>query len=542
MSNTARSSMKDQPSPIDPTLQSKLVAKFGAKLMQQGFTALPNLVEDYYRYVPGRPLPKEVIDSETGEVKVVEAVSYMTPTEHAIMIAIWTFWWTDQNDPWPSVEQICRKVRKSERQVRRYLQRLRDKGFMVSLEQYNSEGKQISNRYDFTPFLKRLLSYLDELEKKKAPDEGVHPTSRGDKKDGECLSRGTGSGCQMRQANQIESESESPDEEDSDSSGSAAGQKGTVLFPPPAYSHIAHGTIGSTEEETKVPNEVESSRTSNPPSASEKLAGGARAKGVNIDGNGKKPSRWEEFALASGVPLDRLSTLETWMQSSPRPQVPLLVQAIIDPISERFGNGRFLVSNRTQAAKLYWYARKEGMTQDELEDAFREWVHSAFIHIPPHVEKKMAWFFRALKVEVLRALTERSAFYPPTRLAEAQPGQPEQLDLQQNAPSAEDSAGGSVEDCHLDQPTREIVLNEDEAELGWEDRREAQWCVKKLLKDLARKSELVREEEYEYEILPTQYGRWGVEIRRRRDQAATILLTREEMYRFRAQEREERRL
>jgi len=47
---------RDQQPPIDPKLQNKLITKFGKVLMKQGFTALPQLVQRYYRYVPGNPL------------------------------------------------------------------------------------------------------------------------------------------------------------------------------------------------------------------------------------------------------------------------------------------------------------------------------------------------------------------------------------------------------------------------------------------------------------------------------------------------------
>src|SRR5947199_4432159 len=112
MSSVARS-RKNQPPPIDPALQNRLIAKFGAKLMKQGFTALPVLVQKYYRYVPGNVFPHEVINVETGEITIVERISYMTPTEYAMMTAIWSYWWSHQSNPWPSVEHICEQTKKS---------------------------------------------------------------------------------------------------------------------------------------------------------------------------------------------------------------------------------------------------------------------------------------------------------------------------------------------------------------------------------------------------------------------------------------------
>lgn len=326
----------------------------------------------------------------------------MTPTEYALMTAIWSYWWTNESDPWPSVEHLREQLGKSERQVRRLLQRLRDKGFMLSVEQYNYEHKQVSNRYDFTPFLKRLVDYLEALEQPTKPDKA---SGEGVRNGRESVSESARSGCQNGQGIEDESDSDPSNRDTSSSSGSAASSKGTVLPPAPTCSHIAHRTIRKTEEETEESREIESRRSSNPPTTSQKLAASGRAKEAKQENTGKKESKWEEFVLASGVPRERLYELETWLQSCPRPgQTPLLVQAIIDPISQQFNNGRLMIANRTQATKLYLYARAQGLQHEELEDAFREWVHTAFKHVHPHVEKKMAWFFRALKVELLKSL------------------------------------------------------------------------------------------------------------------------------------------
>jgi hypothetical protein len=288
-----------------------------------------------------------------------------------------------------------------------------------------------------------------------------------------------------------------------------------VLPPSTTCSHIAHGAIRKTQETE----EIESHRTSNPPSASQELPAGDRAKEVEENTTGKKASKYEEFVLASGVPLERLYALETWLQQCPRQeQTPLLVQALIDPISQQFDNGRLIVSNRTQAAKLYLYARKQGVPQEELEDAFREWVHAAFIHVPPHVTKKMAWFFRALKVELLKGL-----------MFIAWPS----ASQQREALAEEEAAAQVTEPCDASyHPTREIVLTpEDDPTLGWPTPDHAEWCAKRLCENIGA-------ERYAYEILPTQYQRWGVALRRRSDhQVEDVFLSKQEMYAYRAKVR-----
>ncbi len=409
MSEQAARSKKNQPPPIDPVLQSKLVAKFGAKLMKRGFTAIPDLVLDYFRYVPGKELPHEVIDIETGEVSVVYAISHMTPTEYTLMVAIWSYWWTDQNNPWPSVAQLCKKIGKCERQVRRYLQRLRDKGFMLSLEQYNYEGKQISNRYDFSPFLKRLLGYLDALEQ---PVQPRQEDTRDDISDGERVTELPGSGCQNDQANQIENETETFKEENSDSSGEAASTKGTVLPPSPTYSHLPHGTIRSTKEGTNTTTNIESDRTSNRPPASKELGAARRVKGVNMHEKGEKGAKFEtskEMAAAvAGIPREHLERLE--QETRKRPDVPFFIEACLGQISDQL-NDAGPNSSISQANNLFtFYA---GQFEDFGEEQFRSHIYPALRLANRLTDaetkirhngkaNKMPAFFRALRASLRR--------------------------------------------------------------------------------------------------------------------------------------------
>ena len=366
-SSRAAQSRGDVAPPIDPVLQSKLAAKFGPKLMRLGFTALPVLVQKYYRYVPGNALYDYDYDKENKvwikkpeTQRLVCEESHMTPTEYALMTAIWSYWWTNQSDPWPSVEHLREQLGKSERQVRRLLQRLRDKGFMLSVEQYNYEHKQVSNRYDFTPFLKRLVDYLEALEQPTKPDKASGEDVRNGR---ESVSESAGSGCQNRQGIEDESDSDPSNRDTSSLSGSAASSKGTVLPPTPTCSHIAHTAIRNQEKGTGEADKIESHRTSNPPPASQEPAATARAKEVKQENTGEKISKWEEFVLASGVPLERLNALETWLQTCPRPgQTPLLVQALIDPISQQFGNGSLMVSNSDASGEAIPVRTQTGLT------------------------------------------------------------------------------------------------------------------------------------------------------------------------------------
>lgn len=373
MSERAARSEKNQPPPIDPAIQNKLIAKFGAKIMKRGFTALPDLVQDYFRYVPGNPYVVEVIDTETGEIRQIERIAHMTPTEYVVMTAIWSYWWSNQSNPWPSVEHIREKVDKSERQVRRYLQRLRDKGFMLSLEQYNGEGKQISNRYDFTPFLKRLVAYLDALELREKP---VQDIARDDKNTEQWMSDQPGSGCQNDQGKQIENEANTSNKDESSSSGSAASPRGTILPPSPPESLSPGKAIRNSKEGTEENQHDGANRTSNRPLASEEMSAAACVEDVIEDRKektgGKFETTREKGAAAAGIPREHLERLE--LGGRKRPDVPFFIEACLGDVSRQLNdaNPNSSISQAHNVCTFY-----ASQVEDFGEEAFRKHLYIA---------------------------------------------------------------------------------------------------------------------------------------------------------------------
>jgi DNA-binding Lrp family transcriptional regulator len=151
---------------IDEELQSRLVSKFGSQILREGFTAVPVTIQRNYRYVPGNP-DDIGIDEKTGEI--LTKATYMTPTEFNVMTDIWTYWWKPGDQPWPSIPQIAKHLNKSEKTIQRYIKRLQEKGFMLAFTQYNAQGKQLSNRYDFSPFLQKFLDYLNSVKPLEKP-------------------------------------------------------------------------------------------------------------------------------------------------------------------------------------------------------------------------------------------------------------------------------------------------------------------------------------------------------------------------------------
>jgi DNA replication protein len=112
-----------------------LSVRFGDELMQDGFTAIPNLVLDHY--------------AELG----------ITPAEMLWTIHVWEYWWT-RRDPYPSLTSIADKMGVSRRQSQRYAESLREKGFLETNVRILGGVGQSTNEYDFTPMLRAIRGHL----------------------------------------------------------------------------------------------------------------------------------------------------------------------------------------------------------------------------------------------------------------------------------------------------------------------------------------------------------------------------------------------
>jgi len=382
MSNAQAARDQQQQPPIDPKLQNKLITKFGKTLMRQGFTALPQLVQRYYRHVPGNALFDYDYERDTetktwakkpDTQRVVCDVSHMTPTEYALMTAIWSYWWSGNSEPWPSVDHLCEQLDKSDRQVRRYLQRLRDKGFMLSIEQFNFEGKQISNRYDFSPFLRKLVDYLDALEQLQKQAQDISKNAQNDR---ERVSEVAG-----RRVSEVapktnrSSDTDSFNIDKSNSSGSAATLKGRGLSPDETYSHIEPSTIRNGTEDTEETNSSKN-ETSNRTQPPYEQGAAEYANDVDKEYREETSTRFEtsseQGAAAAGIPREHLEGLG--QETRKRPDVPFFIEACIDDVSRQLNDSQ-PNSSITQAHNIYsFYA---GQFEEFGEEQFRKHLYIA---------------------------------------------------------------------------------------------------------------------------------------------------------------------
>ena len=330
---------------------------------------------------------------------------------------------------------------------------------------------------------------------------------------------------------------------DSDSSGEAANfNKEEIDGSDPTCSHIAQGTIRKENQERTSPSHltlVPSPRTSNPVRSSQEQGGAKRSKDAKKKNTSGKLTKWQEMALAHGISLEQQDAFERYMHEGLRPEhIPTLVELHIDPLSHSYDNEHLLLSNRTHATKLWQYARSQCMDHEAVQDAFPLWVSAASSRVYPDVQNKMAWFFKALRLEVLKTVcayeqAEMSVQNEPDSLTEAVSEeqltnaqtnnttcQEDEQRASEQVPSIHDEEAINQEQNASPVPTNdeqecqeqpapepEYLMTED-PDAGW-----ATWANANYWAD--RLHEWVREDGYSVDVLPTRFGHWGFYLYKR---------------------------
>ena len=300
-------------------------------------------------------------------------------------------------------------------------------------------------------------------------------------------------------------------DKDSDSSGTAASSENGE---------------GDAKTIRKFPTHIETNtnpppRNSKPLSVSFEIGGATPVKAEKVSTTSNTPSKWQGIALAHGISLIQLDALDSYIKNCPRPaHIPMLIEQEIDHVSRTFNNVQYLTSNRTHAAKLWQYARLKGMNHETVQDMFREWVHvAATATVPPYIENKMAWFFRALRLEVLKALlpyeyvasvaeeqpsVSETNETPSQEQEEQREGEQETQDVQsinqeQDASPVPTSDEQKCQEQSAPEP--ECLMTED-PDAGWATSASAAHWADRL-------RECVGKYDYSVDVLSTRFGRWG---------------------------------
>lgn len=552
----------EQPA-IDPQLRSQLVAKFGKRLLAEGFTALPTLIQRYYRLVPGNaryeyeylynPWMRRWERLEETK-RLVSEVSFMTPTEFAIMCDVWSYWWRAESKPWPSEAEIARHLGKSRRQIQRYIQRMQDSGWLLTITQISYDGKQLTNRYDFTPFLRRLLELLDAIEQLEKPiqegGEGVIFDSR------------RMSVLPKRGASETTSESHE-----------------TVIYLPKGdESRLRRGAdraelekggeslsgaaIGNIEEDKthKIRTAYENEQHEEPKPTPPLTTSSAAAKGANEDEKSKRKGLARR-AEAMGVTLEAYDALNVWLEKCPKPaedediwlreNMPELtsLRAVMSSHSRANGNLNSKISNQTHGLKLYKYACEHyGLPEYRFYDCIcQAQLATDKKKQQGNLKAPMAYFFVTVKLHLLCAIAcEGFDPQPPTPASHDAPGQ--ELPAEDTCTGSEDSAetnalsSDSTDEALAWSPPEEsqateepgaeesvcgevLVITTDDPAAGWKSEESANLQAFQLRDRLPAYSYV-----YTWQVLPTQYGRWGfVFLLREGMQVEAVCLSRQDM-------------
>jgi ribosomal protein S27AE/DNA-binding transcriptional regulator YhcF (GntR family) len=158
----------------------------------------------------------------------------------------------------------------------------------------------------------------------------------------------------------------------SNSNGSAD-SKGTVSPPPPTCSHIAHGTIGSTEDAEERNDTVSNIESNLPLSNEENGAGAARVKEV-------EKQRIEEHTqlvralAAAGIPQEHWHQLdaahEQPAEETPSLPISAMVRQMITWFSQDLYDVEHTTSNITHTARIYRFCQEVYGDDEEKFVAF----------------------------------------------------------------------------------------------------------------------------------------------------------------------------
>jgi hypothetical protein len=135
--------------------------RFGDPILQAGFTAIPNLILNHY------------------------AALEISPAEMLFTIHVWQHWWSEKL-PFPSLQLIAQKMGVERRQARRYVQGLKEKGYLAVSERNLPGFGQVASEYDFSPMIEAVLhlAVSEQLQEQGTPRSNLSQGGRSNLTDG----------------------------------------------------------------------------------------------------------------------------------------------------------------------------------------------------------------------------------------------------------------------------------------------------------------------------------------------------------------------
>jgi len=115
--------------------------KWTPQVLKFGYTALPNLLLR------------------------AQAKLKITPAQLNVLAHLAEHWWEAGKDPFPAKDTIARRMRKSPRQIQRYITQLEKAGLVARIERFSGKKAQINNGYSFAGLIKKLQALEPEFTK-----------------------------------------------------------------------------------------------------------------------------------------------------------------------------------------------------------------------------------------------------------------------------------------------------------------------------------------------------------------------------------------
>jgi hypothetical protein len=115
--------------------------KWSPQVLKFGYTALPNLLLR------------------------AQAKLKITPSQFNVLAQLAEHWWDAHEYPFPAKDRIAVRLKKSPRQVQRYITQLEKAGHIARIKRFSGRKAQTSNGYSFDGLIKKLKALEPQFSK-----------------------------------------------------------------------------------------------------------------------------------------------------------------------------------------------------------------------------------------------------------------------------------------------------------------------------------------------------------------------------------------
>ena len=142
------------------TAPSKAIAKWGADVMDLGYTIVPNALI-------------------RGQARLG-----LSPSHINVLLHLISHWWDTERYPFPAKGSIATRMSKDKRSVQRYLLELEEAGFITRKARRGPKGYRLTNEYNLDGLRQKLSSLArdfasDELAREQRVSQALEKPRRG---------------------------------------------------------------------------------------------------------------------------------------------------------------------------------------------------------------------------------------------------------------------------------------------------------------------------------------------------------------------------